>query len=31
MDRLDLELVTAIRQQGSLAGAARALGLTPPG
>lgn len=31
MDRLDLELVTAIRQQGSLAGAARTLGLTPPG
>lgn len=30
MDRADLELVLAIRQQGSLAGAARALHLAPP-
>lgn len=30
MDRTDLELVLAVRQQGSLAAAARALGLAPP-
>lgn len=30
MDRADLELVSAIRQHGSLSAAARSLGLTPP-
>ncbi len=30
MERRDLELVLAVRDQGSLAGAARALGLAPP-